>query len=120
MRNRMVAVLVVAFLAVGLAWAGGGEKGKHDPDAIAAKYQAKLGLTEAQTAQVRTLVSEMHSRWADLKASGQDEAARKEAKKQLKQEYRSRLQSILTEDQFARYEQWMAEYKSKKQARKQD
>lgn len=120
MRNRMLAVLVVTLLAVGMAWAGGGEKGKHDPATVAAKYQEKLGLTDNQTAQVQALIQDMNARWAELKASQQDESARHEAKKQLKQEYRSRLQSILTADQFARYEQWRAASKSKKQAKKQD
>lgn len=117
MRNRMFALVVVALLAVSVAWAGG-EKGKSSPASHAAKLQAKLGLTDAQTEQVRALMEETHSRWAELKASGQDEAEVKEAKTKLKEEYKARLKTILTEVQFARYQKMQAEYHRKKQAKK--
>jgi hypothetical protein len=96
-------------LAVSLAWAGG-EKAKMDPAAKAAKLQAKLDLTDTQTEQVRALIEDVHSRWAEAKAGGQSEAAKAEAKKELKAEFYSRLKSILTEEQVARYDKMEAEY----------
>ncbi|MFQ5777799.1 MAG: hypothetical protein ACE5IP_07305 [Terriglobia bacterium] len=117
MRNRMFALVVVALLAVSVAWAGG-EKGKKDSASQAAKLQAKLGLSDAQTAQVRALIEETHSRWAELKASGQDKAAMSEAKKKLKEEHNTRLKAILTEEQFARYQEMRAEYDRKKHSKK--
>ena len=113
MKNRMFTLAVVALLAVSVAWAGG-EKSKNDPATQAAKLQAKLSLTEAQTEQVRVLIEETHNRWAEIKASGLDETAMGEAKKKVKAEYNSHFKSILTEEQFARYQQMKAEYKHKK------
>lgn len=117
MRNRMLTLVVVVLLAASVAWAGG-EKSKSDPAAQAAKLQAKLGLSDAQTAEVRALIEDAHSRWAELKASGQSEAAMSEAKKKLKADYNTRMKSILTEEQFARYQEMRAQYGSKKRAKK--
>ncbi len=117
MRKPMFVLGVILLLAISVAWAGG-EKGEKGAAAHAAKLQAKLSLTDAQTVQVRTLMEESHSRWAELKASGYDEAAKKAAKKKLNEEYTARLRAILTQEQFARYEQMRAEYDSKKRAKK--
>ncbi len=117
MRKPMFVLGVILLLAISVAWAGG-EKDEKGAAAHAAKLQAKLSLTDAQTVQVRTLMEESHSRWAELKESGYDEAGMKTAKKKLKEEYASRLRTILTQEQFARYEQMRAEYKRNKQAKK--
>lgn len=117
MRKPMFALVVISILAISVAWAGG-EKGEKDPAAKAAKLQAKLGLTDAQTEQVRALIERTNNRWAEIKASGQDEPAMKEAKKKLKEGYTSRLRAILTAEQFARYEQMIAEYERNKRAKK--
>lgn len=113
MRNRAFTLMVVALLAVSLVWAGG-EKGHKDPAAKAAKLQAKLNLTDAQTEQLRVLMVDTEARWAEIKASGYDEAARAEAKKKLKEEYYSSLKTILTDEQFARYQEMKAESSGKK------
>ncbi len=117
MRKPMFVLGVILLLAISVAWAGG-EKGEKGAAAHAAKLQAKLSLTDAQTVQVRTLMEESHSRWAELKASGYDEAGMKAAKKRLKEQYNTRFRTILTQEQFARYEKMNAEYKRNKRAKK--
>ncbi len=117
MRKQMFVLGVILLLAISVAWAGG-KKGGRSAAAHTAELQAKLSLTETQTAQVLTLMEDIHSRGAKLKASGYDEAAKKDAKKKLNEEYTARLRAILTQEQFARYEQMRAQYKRNKKAKK--
>lgn len=112
MRNRALTLMVVALLAVGLAWAGGDKN--HDPAAVAAKLQQKLDLSDTQTQQVQALIEQMHGRWAEIKAGAKDDEAKAEAKQALKADYLAQLKTILTEEQFARYQQMKAEYSRKK------
>ncbi len=112
MRTRILVLATVAVLALGLAWAGGeGQAGKMaSPAEHAAKLKAKLGLSDAQAEQVRALFEDIDRRIAELKASGPDAAAIQEGKKKLKEERIARLKSILTAEQYARYEQMQAEH----------
>jgi capsule polysaccharide export protein KpsE/RkpR len=119
MHKRTLLLAVVFLLATSLAWAGGG-KGKMDPAAAAAKLQAKLGLTDAQTTQVQALYEQTHQQWTALKAradGGEDISAEK---KQLHQEKMSKLKSILTAEQFARYEELRAEHKKKEYSKRKE
>jgi len=107
MRTRILVLATVAVLAVGLAWAGGeGKAGQMmSPAEQAAKLKAKLGLSDAQTEQVRAVFEDIDRRIAELKASGQDAAVVQAGKKKLKEERAARLKAILTAEQYARYEQ---------------
>ena len=118
MRKPVVMLTVIMILALSVAWAGG-VKGEKDAATEAAKMKDKLGLTDAQTQQLQALIEQTHSRWTELKANQQDEAVLAEAKKKLKSEYMYRLKSILTADQFARYQKLAAEHEGTKQAKKQ-
>lgn len=108
MRNRVLALAVVSLLALGLAWAGEqGKAGSMGPAEHAAKLKAKLGLSDTQTAQVQAVFEDIQKRHAELKAKGEPMAP--EAKKKLKEERAARLKAILTAEQWARYQQMMAE-----------
>lgn len=125
MRKRMFVLVVVTLLSVGLAWAGG-EKGKAagkmDAAEHAAKLQAKLGLSDAQTGQVRAVFEDIAQRIAALRAQVQagelSREAKHEAKKQLKEERTARLKAILTPEQFAGYQQMLAEHARKRGTQK--
>jgi hypothetical protein len=122
MRNRFLAIAVVALLAASVAWAaGGGEKaksGKMDPAAKAAKLQEKLGLTDEQTAQVQDVYQETHDRYRELKASGLEGDALKAEKKKLIEQRNAKLKDILTAEQWAKYEEMRAA--PRKQARESE
>lgn len=114
MRNRTLVLAVLLVFAVGLAWAGGDKAGqKKDPAAVAAKYQAKLGLTDAQTAQVRAVLEDTHQRYAALKTQGLDEARLREEKQKLMAEQDTRLKAIFTPEQFNQYQAMKAGHKQK-------
>ncbi|MFQ5926522.1 MAG: hypothetical protein ACE5MH_03715 [Terriglobia bacterium] len=120
MRNRMFVLLVAAVLAVGLAWAGGekGKAGKMDAAAHAAKLQAKLSLSDAQTEQVRAVLVDIQQQMTELRAQVQagelTREAKHEAKKKLKEERNARLKAIFTSEQFARYQELLAEHARKR------
>lgn len=103
MRNRAFAVATVLLLIAGLAWAGE-VSGRMDPAAKAAMLQEELSLTDDQTEKVAVLIEDIHNRLRELRADRQSNAAEDEAKEQLKAEFYSRFNSILTDDQIARYE----------------
>lgn len=113
MRSRSLVLVGVLLVVVSLAWAGG-DKVKQSPAEKAAKLQAQLGLTDAQAEQVAALIEEVHGRWAEVKASELDKAAREEAKKKLKAEFYAGIRSILSDQQLARYEQMEAEHSHRK------
>ena len=115
MRNRILALAAVLLVALAVAWAG---HGKGDAAAQATELQSKLGLTDAQTQQVQALLQDTDRRWDELKATGGDEAAMAEGKKKLKTDYMARMKSILTAEQFARYEELKAAEHSKKHEHK--
>lgn len=116
MQKRILLAAVVLALVTGLAWAGGhkAQGAKKDPAAVAAKYQEKLGLTDSQTEQVRAVLEDIHQRYAALKARAAEGADIREEKKQLIADRDARLKAIFTAEQFARYQQLMAEYRKKK------
>jgi capsule polysaccharide export protein KpsE/RkpR len=107
MRNRILALGVVTLLAVAVVYAGGDHaKGsKMDPAAKAAWMQKELGLTDAQTAQVKALIENTNKRIADLKAQGLEEDAFKAEKSKIKAEHNAQLKTILTADQWVKYEE---------------
>lgn len=111
MRKRMYVLAVITLLAVGVAWAHGekAQAGKMDPATQAAKLKAELGLSDAQTEQVKAVFEEFQPRLAELKAKAGEPGA-VEAKKKLKAERDARLKAILTPEQFARYQEMMAQH----------
>lgn len=111
MRKRMYVLAVITLLAVGVAWAHGekAQAGKMDPAAHAAKLKAELGLSDAQTEQVKAALEDIHQRMAEVKAKA-GEPGTMEAKKKLKAERDARLKAILTPEQFARYQEMMAQH----------
>ncbi len=120
MKNRILALGVVVLLAATLAYAGGDQaKGtKMDPAAKAAWFQKEFGLTDAQTAQVKTLVEQTHARYEELKAQNLSEADMKAEKTKMMADHDAKLKSILTADQWAKFEAYRAEHYKKEQAAK--
>jgi len=117
MRKPVVLVAVMLVLALGVAWAGDHGK-KMTSTEKAAKLQAKLELSDAQTEQVKAVIDEFAPRWDALKAkheAGTDVSAEK---KTLRDEQAARFQSIFTAEQWAQYqEMYSHDKKTKKQAR---
>ncbi len=106
-------------LAVSVAYAGGDSKGgKMDPAAKAAWFQKEFGLNDAQTAQVKALVEQTHGRYEELKAQGLSEEAMKAEKTKLMADHDTKLKSILTAEQWAKFEAYRAEHYKKEQATK--
>jgi len=106
MRNRILALGVVVLLAATVAFAGGDKaKGtKMDPAAKAAWMQKELGLSDAQTAQVKTLIENTNSRIEELKAQGLEKDAFKAEKMKIKADHSAQLKTILTAEQWTKYE----------------
>ncbi|HXE75387.1 MAG TPA: hypothetical protein VNN18_07110 [Candidatus Xenobia bacterium] len=119
MRNRILALGVVMLLAVSVAYAGGDSKGgKMDPAAKAAWFQKEFGLTDTQTQQVRALIEDTHARYEQVKTQGLSEEATKAEKTKIKAEHDAKLKSILTAEQWAKFEAYRAEHYKKEQASK--
>jgi capsule polysaccharide export protein KpsE/RkpR len=106
MRNRILALGVVVLLAVAVAYAGGDKaKGaKMDPAAKAAWMQKELGLTDAQAEQVKAVFENTGKQMDALKAQGLEGDALKAEKSKVKAEQSAKLKTILTADQWAKYE----------------
>lgn len=120
MKNRILAIGVVVLLAATLAYAGGDSKGtKMDPAAKAAWFQKEFGLTDAQTSQVKTLIENTHASYEALKAQNLSEEAMKAEKTKLMADHDAKLKSILTSDQWAKFEAYRAEHYKKDSAKKQ-
>lgn len=122
MRKSVVLVAVMLVLALGVAWAGekAGEKAKTKMTSAekTAKLQTKLGLSDTQTQQVKSVIDEFAPRWDALMAkheAGTDVSAEK---KTLRDEQAARFQSIFTAEQWAQYQEMHShDKKTKKQAR---
>ncbi|MGH9803584.1 MAG: hypothetical protein ACRD4D_00295 [Candidatus Acidiferrales bacterium] len=118
MRKSVVLVAVMLVLALGVAWAGEQGKAKMTSAEKAAKLQSKLGLNDAQTTQVKTVLDEFAPRWDALmakKEAGTDISAEKKA---LREEQETRLKSIFSAEQWAQYQEMHSQdKKTKKQAR---
>jgi len=110
----------MVLLAATLAIAGGDHaKGtKMDPAAKAAWFQKEFGLTDAQTSQVKALMEETFARYDALKAQNLGEAEMKAEKTKLMEAHDAKLKSILTADQWAKFEAYRAEHYKKEQAAK--
>lgn len=114
MHKRILYLAVVLLLATSLAWAGGEKAHKKDPAAAAAKLQEKLGLTDAQTDQVRALFAQGHEQMMALKARGGDAESMKAERKRLHEERSTKLKAILTPEQWTRYQELKASYGKRK------
>jgi hypothetical protein len=116
MRKSVALVAVMLVLALGVAWAGH-DKAKMTSAEKAAKLQTRLGLTDAQTEQVKAVLDEFAPRWDELMAkhkAGTDVSAEKKA---LREEQAARFKAIFTAEQWAQYEQMHSDSKPvKKQA----
>jgi len=117
MHKRILFLAMALVVVVGLAWAGGGQKGQMKRMTAAehaAKLQEKLTLTDAQTQQVRALFEEFQPRLEALHAradKGEDVTAEK---KKGKEERTAKLKTIFTAEQWTRYEAMMAEHAKEK------
>ncbi len=119
MKNRILVLGVAVLLAATLAYAGGDSKGgKMDPAAKAAWFQKEFGLTDAQTQQVKALIEQTHARYEALEAQGLTEEAMKAEKTKLKADHDAKLKSILTAEQWAKFEAYRAEQYKKEQSTK--
>ncbi|MGH9788383.1 MAG: hypothetical protein ACRD4U_06750 [Candidatus Acidiferrales bacterium] len=107
MRNRILILGVVLLLAATVAIAGGEQsKGaKMDPEAKAAQLQKDLGLTDAQTQQVQTVLEDTHKRFEALKTQNLAEDALKAEKTKIKAEQDAKLKGIFTSEQWAKFEE---------------
>jgi len=107
MRNRILILGVVLLLAATVAIAGGEQsKGaKMDPAAKAAQLQKDLGLTDAQTQQVQTVLEDTHKRIETLKTQNLAEDAMKAEKTKIKAEQDAKLKGIFTSEQWTKYEE---------------
>ncbi|MGH9863473.1 MAG: hypothetical protein ACRD35_08625 [Candidatus Acidiferrales bacterium] len=117
MHKRILFLAMALVVVVGLAWAGGGEKGQMKQMTAAehaAKLQAKLGLTDAQTQQVRALFEEFQPRLEALHARYEKGEDVKAEKSKLKEERTAKLKTILTAEQWTKYEAMMAEHAKQK------
>ena len=108
MHKRILILTVVVLVVAVLAWAGGNHAGKMmSPAEHAAKLQKELGLTDAQTQQVRAVLEESQPQMDALKeraAKGENVTAEK---KKLKEERNAKLKAIFTAEQWTKYEQLM-------------
>jgi hypothetical protein len=94
-------------LAATVALAGGEQsKGaKMDPAAKAVQLQKDLGLTDAQTQQVQTVLEDTHKRIEALKTQNLAEDARKAEKTKIKAEQDAKLKGIFTSEQWTKFEE---------------
>ncbi|MBI4467673.1 MAG: hypothetical protein HY656_09665 [Acidobacteria bacterium] len=116
MRKTAFLAACLLVLAVGFALAGDkAGKGNEMTAAVkAAKLQEKLGLTDAQRAQVQTVFEEFHPRFEAVYARAQRGADVSAEKKKLQEERDARLKAIFTAEQWAKYEEMRAESHKKK------
>lgn len=107
MRNRILILGVVLLLAATVAIAGGEQsKGaKMDPAAKAAQLQKDLGLTDAQTQQVKAVLEDTNKRIETLKTQGLAEPEMKAEKTKIKAEQDAKLKGIFTSEQWAKFEE---------------
>ena len=110
MKKRFFVLAFALAFAVGLAWAGHGQK--MDVASHVVKLKAELKLTDQQAEKVQVVLEDIHQRKmaAKQKAGGQESAAFREQYKKLMEERDARLKEILTPEQFARYQQLQAEH----------
>lgn len=113
MRKSVVLVAVMLVLALGVAWAGDHGK-KMTSTEKAAKLQAKLGLSDAQTGQVKAVIDEFAPRWDALMTKHEGGADVSAEKAKLHEEQQARFKAIFTAEQWAQYQQMQAEYKKVK------
>ena len=114
MRKSVVLVAVMLVLALGVAWAGEQGKAKMTSTEKAAKLQAKLGLSDAQTEQVKSVLDEFAPRWDALMAKHESGADVSAEKAKLHEEQQARFKAIFTAEQWAQYQQMQAEHKKAK------
>jgi len=114
MRKPVVFVAVMLVLALGVAWAGEQGKAKMTSADKAAKLQTKLGLSDAQTEQVKAVIDEFAARWDEIKAKHEQGVDVSADKTKLYDEQNARYKSIFTADQWAKYEQMRSETKKAK------
>jgi len=113
MRKSVVLVAVMLVLALGVAWAGDHSK-KMTSAEKAAKLQAKLELSDAQTEQVKAVIDEFAPRWDAIKAKHQEGVDVSADKAKLYDEQNARYKSIFSAEQWTKYEQMRAEAKKAK------
>lgn len=113
MRKSVVLVAVMLVLALGVAWAGDHGK-KMTSTEKAAKLQAKLELSDAQTEQVKAVIDEFAPRWDAIKAKHQEGVDVSADKAKLYDEQNARYKSIFSAEQWTKYEQMRAEAKKAK------
>jgi len=114
MRKSVVLVAVILVLALGVAWAGDHGKAKMTSAEKAAKLQAKLELSDAQTEQVKAVIDEFAPRWDAIKAKHQEGVDVSADKAKLYDEQNARYKSIFNAEQWTKYEQMRAEAKKAK------
>ncbi len=105
----LLLALAVAQTAV-IAQAGGERKGKHHNRGIA----NQLDLSDVQKQQVKTLREKMKPQLEALRAdSSLSPQQKKEKMKQLNQARKTEMESILTKDQYAKWQQFREGRKNK-------
>ena len=117
MHKRILFLAMALVVVVGLAWAGGAQKSQMKQMSAAehaAKLQAKLTLTDAQTQQVRALFEEFQPRLDALYARAEKGEDVKAEKTKLKEERTAKLKAIFTAEQWTKYEAMMAEQHKQK------
>lgn len=121
-------ILLVALVISATAFAQQGHRGKHNTKSpeerakIATNKMSKdLALNESQQQRLYDLNLKRASQNQELyNASKEERKQNREVMKSTQQEYESNLKSLLTEDQFNKYQETKAEKKEKMQAKRGD
>lgn len=77
------------------------------------KWKTELSLTDAQASKVKAALVTKMTKMQALKEAAGEEKVNKEERKAIKTAFETELKSILSKEQFAKYEQIKAEKKAK-------
>lgn len=112
MRKRFYVLAVLLVFTTGLVWAAG-EHGRKKMDVAShvAKLKTELNLSDQQADQVRTVLEDIHKKMEAAKSNAQaSPASLKETHEKLMAEEDARLKTILTPEQYTRYQQLKTEH----------
>ncbi len=122
MKKRFYVLAALLVFTTGMVWAANhhGHMQKMDPASHAAKLKAELNLTDQQTDQLRAVFQDMQQKMEAAKSKGQGSAASwKEQHEKLMADEDARLKTILTPEQYTRYQQLKAQHMKEHMGRKQ-
>lgn len=124
-------LLMFSLAGAGTAWACGGKHKKFDVEKRVEKMTEKLDLTQQQVPQVRSIMQEkqqamksLHDQAKTMRGEGADRETIKSSLKNdrmaIYERTKGQMQSVLTAEQFAKFESMKKQRKEKMKKRYKD